>query len=61
MKILKEYREQNFLTQKDLADRVGLTPEAISRIETGKSKPRLKTLLKIAEALKISPHKLRGE
>ena len=61
MKALKEYREKNFMTQKDLADKVGLTQEAISRIETGKAKPRLKTLLKLAEVLNVSPHKLRGE
>src|SRR5262245_64723421 len=39
-------------TQSELADRAGVRQETISRIETGKHSPGLKTMAKIDRALK---------
>lgn len=39
------------LTQAELADRVGTTQSSIARLESGKHKPSLQMLEKVAEAL----------
>lgn len=46
-------RKSKGLTQKQLAERVGITVVAIAYIETGKRWPRLGTLNKIAKILKV--------
>lgn len=46
-------RKSKGLTQKQLAERVGITVVAIAYIETGKRWPRLGTLNKIAKTLKV--------
>ena len=50
---IKAYREYRGLTQKDLAEKVGLNPVYISQIETGKRVGSTRTLGKIAEALEV--------
>ena len=50
---VKAYREHRGLTQKDLAEKVGLNPVYISQIETGKRIGSTKTLGKIAKALDV--------
>ncbi len=56
-KRIKEYREEKNMTQQELADRVGVTWEMISRYERNESKPFYK-LEEIANALNISIEKL---
>ena len=46
-------KEQN-MTQKDLADRLGVTDKAVSKWETGKGFPDVKLLEPLAQALGIS-------
>lgn len=48
---LKEYRQRNHLTQTELANKVGMQKEFISRIENGKVDVQLSTFLKIIQGL----------
>ena len=41
------------LTQEQLAQRIGTTQSAISRLESGRAKPSLNLLIKVAEALEV--------
>ena len=50
---VKAYREHRGLTQKGLAEKVGLNPVYISQIETGKRVGSTRTLTKIAKALEV--------
>lgn len=56
--VIHQRRVELGLTQKELADKVGLHQESIARIENGGSIPRLDTVLKLAFALdmKLSLH-----
>ncbi|MBX2892878.1 MAG: helix-turn-helix transcriptional regulator [Saprospiraceae bacterium] len=45
--IVQEYREQNGLTQQELAERLGVKKSYLSRIENGKADIRLSTLAKV--------------
>jgi transcriptional regulator with XRE-family HTH domain len=45
------YRETAGLTQKELAERAGLSASYVSRIERGKANPRLLALDRLAQAL----------
>lgn len=58
---LREARGRADLTQEQLADRVGMSAEAISNIERGSSLPTLETLYKIAVAVNSSISDLIGE
>ena len=48
------------LTQKDLADKVGVTAQAVSKWERGSACPDISILDEIAEALKVSVSELLG-
>jgi DNA-binding XRE family transcriptional regulator len=48
---LTHYRKSAGLTQQQLAKRAGIPQETLSRIESGKHSPTLKTLKKIDRAL----------
>lgn len=50
-KRIKELREQQGMTQQDLADKTGLQRSNIARIESGKYSTGQDILSKIAEAL----------
>lgn len=50
---LKEARKKVGFTQKQLADKLKITPAMIAQYETGKRKPRMDTLNKIADILKL--------
>ena len=50
--MLTELRKNKF-TQEELAKKIGLSRQALSNIETGKSIPSLKTVVKIAQALDV--------
>ena len=45
--MVQEYREQNGLTQQELAERLGVKKSYLSRIENGKADNRLSTLAKV--------------
>ena len=51
---LKEIRVKQGISQRELARRLGTTPQNISQYESGKRKPKLPTLNKIAAALGVS-------
>lgn len=54
-KRIKEERLKNNLTQEQLAEAINVTGVYISHIESGSTKPSLETLIKISNALKITP------
>ncbi|MGH8447853.1 helix-turn-helix transcriptional regulator [Pseudomonas sp.] len=49
------------MTQRDLADQAGITWSQISRYETSKAWPRLRVLLKLADALGVTAEALSGD
>lgn len=58
--ILKELREDIGLTQLDVAERLSLTRQTISRYETGDIEPPLDTLVKLADLYNCSLDYLTG-
>ncbi len=50
---IKSYRKSQRLSQFKLAEAIGINPKYLSRIEVGEAYPSLKTLEKIAVALKV--------
>jgi transcriptional regulator with XRE-family HTH domain len=54
-KRLREEREKQRISQINLAFKAGLSQNQINYIETGKRTPTLYTLLRICNALQISP------
>jgi len=52
---LKKLREEQFLSQEDLAKKSEMTVSTINRLEKGKQKPRFATIRKLAKALKVKP------
>lgn len=59
-KRLKKLREENGLTQKDLADMLDLTPKAISFYELGSREPSGDALLNMAKILNTTTDYLLG-
>lgn len=60
-KRLKELRKKHNWTQQKLAEKAGLSFNAITKIEQGAAKhPTLKTLLKLADAFGVSLDALVG-
>ena len=57
---VKERREELGMSQKDLAEKVGISQSFLCDIEQGRSKPSIDTALKIAEVLNISDVKFFG-
>ena len=51
---IKEARERKELNQKQLAEKLGITPQALSSYETGKKLPPMETAVNIAKELDIS-------
>jgi transcriptional regulator with XRE-family HTH domain len=56
----RRLREALDLTQEELADRAGLHPNYIGRIERGESNVGVKALFKLARGLGVSPAALFG-
>lgn len=54
IKMLKEYRLKKNITQEQLAELINITPRQLQRIESGESRPSLKTLKLLIEILEIS-------
>ncbi|MDP9358350.1 MAG: helix-turn-helix domain-containing protein [Chloroflexota bacterium] len=55
---LREWRERRLLTQRELAEKVGMSVGQINRIERGIHEPRFSTIRKLAEALEVEPDEL---
>jgi transcriptional regulator with XRE-family HTH domain len=55
---LKEYRTISNMTQKDLADKLFVTPQAVSRWENGEVEPSISIIEKLANILNISVNQL---
>ena len=52
--LIKEIRKKNNLTQKDLAEKYGVTYQAVSKWENGKNMPDISLLRKISEDFNIN-------
>lgn len=52
---LRELREARFLSLQDLADKSGMTKQAILRLEQGKTSAQPRTVRRLAEALGVEP------
>lgn len=50
---IKNRREELKMSQKELAERTGMSQSLICDIEQGRCKPSIDTALKLAEALKV--------
>lgn len=57
---LKWLRKMNQLTQEELALKVGVSREVITKWENGKMDPSLKSVVKLAEAFMVSVDELLG-
>ena len=55
---LKEIRTRRFLTQEELADRAGVSPATIVRVERNQAEPHISTMRKLAQALNVDPTEL---
>ena len=51
MENLKEIRKEKGLSQKELADKVGIEQSALSHLETGRNNPTITTAQALAKAL----------
>ena len=51
---IKERREQLGISQKELADKIGISQSFLCDIEQGRSKPSIDTAIKIAQALNVA-------
>ena len=52
---IKQCRLERGMTQKDLAERMGISPICISQYETGKRVPKIETIDRIASAIGVDP------
>lgn len=57
---LKELREKNKLTQAELAKKLYITPQAISKWENNKSYPDLPTIIELSYLYKVSTDEILG-
>lgn len=55
---IKEERELAGLTQLELANKIGITPQAVSQYERGVKRPKIATICRFADAIGVSPSKL---
>jgi transcriptional regulator with XRE-family HTH domain len=55
---LRELRRERSLTQEDLSRRTRIHAPTIGRLERDKREPRLKTILRLADGLGVSPGEL---
>ena len=58
--ILKTLREQHHMTQEQLAERVMVTRQAVSRWETGETQPNTETLKLLSRVFDVSINTLLG-
>lgn len=57
---LSVIRKQHRYTQKEVADMAGLNPNYYAKVERGDGIPSLKTLCKIAKALRVTVTEIVG-
>ncbi len=57
---LKELREKSRISQKELADYLGISQNAVSLYEIGKREPNIKTLIKLSDYFNVSVDYLLG-
>lgn len=55
---IKQYREQKRLSQKDFAEKIGVSNSRVSNWENGLNRPDCDLLRKICEVLCVSPSEL---
>ncbi len=55
---LRQWRERRLLSQRELAEKVGMSTGQINRIENGIHQPRFSTIRKLAVALNVLPEEL---
>ena len=58
--LVRAWREYLGLTQKEVAEKMGITQAALSQMESGEKKLRKATLEKLAAALGVSVGQIRG-
>ncbi|MCB6992172.1 helix-turn-helix domain-containing protein [bacterium 210820-DFI.6.37] len=58
--ILRNLREKNSLTQEQLAERLHVTRQAISRWETGETQPNTDALKRLSQVFNVSINTLLG-
>lgn len=58
---LKKCRMQKGILQKDLASKLGVTLETVSRWERGKIEPNIKYIIKMSEILEVTTDQLLKE
>lgn len=56
--MVKELRESQFLTQRELAEKSGIGVATIVRIEKGTHSPTFRTIKRLAAALGVEPSEL---
>ena len=57
---IKTFRKASGFTQKQLAEKVGLSEQAIRMYELGKREPSADVIKRIGKALDVAPESLRG-
>ena len=50
---LRDYREDNNLSREQLAERCDISDKCVSRIELGRSDPKLSAVLKLCKSLNL--------
>ena len=56
---LRRVRDKRLLSQRELAEKAGLSPTTILKLETGKvDDPHPRTIRKLARALEVDPSEL---
>lgn len=60
MKVIKDLRIENNLTQKELADKLGVTNKSVWAYENGYAVPPIETLIKLADTFNCTVDYLVG-
>ena len=55
---IRELRQRKLLSQRELAERAGVSETTIVKLELGATRPQPRTLRKIAEVLGLSPEEM---
>lgn len=58
--VIKRHRKALEMTQKQLADKAGVTDACISKMEAGETDPQWNNILNVSKVLKISLDELAG-